>query len=590
MPGLLAGIIGDVATLRIESGLILFDEAYEVRHVLSALGARWDGKSWGMVLTASNLDRVLAAIPSLRLGDGVEAAAREQIDKEERLSKLRKLVEADAPMPMAIDGLKGSLYNYQKLGVAYSVANGFGILVGDTMGLGKSIQAIATSLVLKSRGLAKRVLVVVPASLKYNWPLEIEKFTDEKYVVIDGEPDERIAQWLSDAFFYVVNYELVVEDLFGGKKLHLKEGESKESVRRRLDVKAKAEKRQRILAGVRERVWDVLILDEAQAIKSHGARRSMSVKRLKAKFKMGLTGTPMDGRLEELHSIMGFIAPGLFQSKEKFFERYVLLDKWGGVVGYKRLSEVGDIIKPFFIRRLKKDVLPDLPDKVFQNKVICLSPREAKVYKALAEKGHAATEDAEAMVAIIRCKQFCDYPPFVDMTCGHNSKLEAFKEVLEEVVVANRHKVLIFSQYKTMVDVLVGVLDDLKLKYLRIDGDTPTAKRAEYQALFNGDKTIDAMIGTEAMSTGLNFQAADFVINYDDNWQPSIMSQRCDRCHRIGQKNVVTVINFICKDTIEERIRDVLSRKNIITARTLGDEMDSAVVKMLGTKEIVRLL
>jgi SNF2 family DNA or RNA helicase len=325
-------------------------------------------------------------------------------------------------------------------------------------------------------------------------------------------------------------------------------------------------------------------------IKHHGSKRSRNIKDLRAKFRMALTGTPMDGRLEELHSVMQFVAPGLLCSKVRFFQRYVETDFWGRVTGYKRLGEVSKKIQPFFLRRLKKDVLADLPDKIYENRFVLLTPEERKIYDELAEHGHAATEDVEAIVAIIRCKQFCNWPVKVDEDCKSSSKMDAFKEVLDEVVLQNGHKVLVFSQYKEMLDVLVGVFDDMGLKYLRIDGDTQKARRVEMQKEFNEDKTIDAMIGTEAMSAGLNFTAADFVLNYDDNWSPAIMAQREDRCHRIGQRNVVTVVNFVCKDTVEERIRAVIYQKNKITSKVLGDETDDLVLQRLGPKDVARLL
>lgn len=458
-----------------------------------------------------------------------------------------------------------------------------------------TLQAIGTALFLKATGRANKVLIVTPASLKFNWPLEIEKFTSEKYVVIDGTPEERVAQWLrDDVFFYVVNFELVLEDLFGGKKFHERKGEEEADKLKRLakfnKVSAKAKQRQGMLSVVRRRNWDLVVVDEAQALKHNTSTRAKNVCALKAKFRMALTGTPMDGRLEELHSLMQFVAPGLLMSKTRFFQRYVETDFWGRVTGYKKIGEVSQKIQPFFLRRLKRDVMKDLPDKVYENRIVSLSTEEQKIYKELAEKGHVATEDTLAVVAVIRCKQFCNWPMMVDPTCATSSKMDAFKEVLDEVVLQNGHKALIFSQYKEMLNIIVKVLDDMGIKYMRIDGDTPPVERASMQKKFNEDKAIDIMIGTEAMSAGLNFQSADYVINYDDNWSPAIMAQREDRSHRAGQRNVVTVVNFICKNTIEERIRGVIYAKNLITSQTLGDETDDIVLKRLGPKDMARLL
>jgi len=530
-------------------------------------------------------------VGNLEIPDGFDQIIKAQQTKEQKLQKISDLSKQDHPVNFTIPGLKIPLYNYQNLGVMFALTNDQGVLIADEMGLGKTGMGIATAVYLKSLGRAKKVLVVVPASLKYNWPLEIEKFTDEKYVVIDGTPEERIKQWLrDDVFFYVVNYELVVEDLFGGRTLLPKKDETlAQRIKREVRI-AKVKAREKVLQPIRARVFDILIGDEIHFCKHKSARRSLAMSELKAKFKIGLTGTPVDGKLEELHSVMNFVMPGLLGSKTRFFQRYVKQDFWGKVTGYMRISEVTERIKPFFIRRLKNEVLKDLPDKIYMNIPVIFTPSEMKIYKELATHGHAATEDAEAMVAIIRCKQFCNWPFAIDPNCTDSSKVDALKEVLDEVVTQNGHKALIFSQYKETVNVLVEVLDDMHMKYLRIDGDTDKEERAKMQKQFEDDKTIDVMIGTEAMSLGLNFVSASYVLNFDDNWSPSIMAQREDRAHRLGQKNVVTVVNFIVKDSIEQRIRSVLYGKSKISASVLGDDTDESVLQRLNPKEIAKLL
>lgn len=576
----------------VDNSLVVRD-VYAHRKVVSDIGGTWDpiSKLWRVAFTTYNLDYLLTNLENTTVSADMDKHVERQIQKETQLSKLRAMSKQDVPVRFKIPGLRGNLYNYQRLGVMFATTNGFGTLLADEMGLGKSLQAIASALYLKSKGLAKHALVITPASLKFNWPIEIEKFTNETYVVVDGTPEERIAQWLrDDVFFTIVNYELVLEDLFGGREFKENDEDDDVTKSRKAKQSDKAKQRERILTPVRTRMWDFLAIDEAHAIKSHSSRRSRNVKALRAKFRMALTGTPMDGRLEELHSIMGFVAPGLLGSKSRFFQMHIETDFWGRVTGYKRLAEVSKRIEPYFIRRLKKEVLKDLPDKIYENRIVSLSTQEKKIYKSLAEGGHAATEDEQAIVACIRCKQFCNWPEMVDEDCKSSSKMDSFKEILEEVVVQNGHKALIFSQYKTMLDIIADVLEKMGLKYLRIDGDTDKKERAKMQAQFNTDPAMDLMIGTEAMSQGLNFTGADYVINYDDNWSPSIMGQREDRCHRIGQKNVVTVINFICKDTIEERIRDVIYGKNKITAEVLGDSTDEVVLKRLNPKEVAKLL
>lgn len=480
-------------------------------------------------------------------------------------------------------------------------------LLNDFIVTHNTLQGIATALCLKERGEIENALIVVPPSLKFNWALEIEKWTTEPCVVIDGTPEERLAKWLNKkAFFFVVNFELLLEDLFGGREYKPKKNETDDERAKREKRMAKTKRRAKILAPMRERLWGMIVIDEAHALKNNLSKRSRNVRSLRAKYRMALTGTPLDGRLEELYSVMEFVSPGLLGSHSKFMQRHAETDYFGKVVRYRRIGEVREKIAPYFIRRLKKDVLKDLPDKVYSNRMVELSAAEKKVYRELAENGHSATEDAAALVAVIRCKQFCDSPRLIAdaLEAGGNtdrkeieklrkmksSKLEMLRDVLQEVVIENAHKVLVFSQYAEMVKILMELFDEMGLKYLCIWGETDKKLRADYQKMFNEDKTIDVMVGTEAMSTGLNFTAADCVINYDDNWAPAFMAQREDRAHRIGQRNVVNVINFICMDTIEERIRSVLYQKSKISAQALGDALDEMVLKRLGPQDTAKLL
>lgn len=527
---------------------------YESRKVVKDAGGKWDTviRRWVMAFTPEALEALVDNLPDPAVHPDVERTLVDMLQRQEKLDKIRAMSKADHPVKLRVPGLKGELYNYQKLGVMFALANGLGVLIADSMGLGKSLQFIATALFMKYRGQASSALIIVPPSLKYNWAIELEKWTDEAYVIIDGTPDERVTQWLKDGpFFYVVNYELLLEDLFGGRTYAPKKNETQRARVEREKKKKRAQRRARILSPVRERLWDIVGIDEAQNIKNIASKRARNVRNLRAKFRIALTGTPLDGRLEELHSVMEFVCPGLLGNRTLFLQRHADIDADGHVIKYKRIGEVRKKIQPHFIRRRKEDVLKDLPDKVYSNRTIELTLAERKVYDQLAKKGHECTEDASAMVAIIRCKQFCDSPALLAdaledcedtsreqisaLRAMSESKMEAIKEVLQEVVVDNAHKVLIFSQYAEMVARLMTMLDEMGLKYLCIWGDTPKKDRADYQERFNNDKTIDAMVGTEAMSTGLNFTAADYVINVDDNWAPAVMEQREDRCVVEGQ-------------------------------------------------------
>jgi SNF2 family DNA or RNA helicase len=592
-----------------DAGQLVVSCPYDSRETVKKAGGKWDAvlKTWVLAFSPEAVEALIDNLPNPEVHPNVETILVETIERNKKLKKIREMSKVDHPVNLKVPGLNGTLYNYQKLGVMFALANGYGVMIADEMGLGKTLQAISTALYLRHRGEIEEALIIVPPSLKFNWALEIEKWTNEPYVVIDGNPTERVAQWLDeDAFFYVVNFELLLEDIFGGRTYKEKENETNQQRIEREAKMAKTAQRARLLKSVREKRWGFIAVDEAHALKNATSRRTKNVRSLRSRFRMALTGTPLDGRLEELHSVMEFVCPGLLGSWTRFMQRHAETDHFGKVIKYKRIAEVRDKIAPHFIRRLKKDVLNDLPDKVYSNRMVLMSPAEKKIYKSIANHGHEATKESEALVATIRCKQFCNSPALIASAMEKeedadqkeieklrklkSSKLEAFKEILQEVVVENLHKVLVFSQYAEMVKILMEVFDDMGLKYLCIWGDTDKKLRADYQKQFNEDKTIDIMVGTEAMSTGLNFTSADYVINYDDNWTPAFMAQREDRAHRIGQKNTVTVINFICADTIEERIRDVLYQKSAISAQALGDDTDEMVLKRLGPHDVAKLL
>ncbi len=460
-------------------------------------------------------------------------------------------------------------------------------------------QAIGVALELKRLRKINSCIVVTPASLKYNWPLEIEKFTNEKCVVIDGkDKDARLKKWLDDScFFKIVNYELLARDIFEDDNCKRKKGESEYDYADR--ARKHAYRRVKLLA-IKNRIWDIAIFDEIHFCKHFASARHRACKALKAKVKIGLSGTPMDGRLEEIFNVMNIIAPGLLGSRDDFYMKHIITDLFGQVKGYRNIEGLKKTIAPFFIRRLKKDVLKQLPPKIYDTKIVSLTDEEMKYYDAIKTGKHISVlvEDkltremvsADPMVIAIRLKQFCNMPQFIEPRCKTHSKLDLFLEMMEELVAEEAHKAIIFSQYKEMVDVIDKSLKKAGYKFLRIDGDTDTRLRASMQEQFNTDKTIDCIIGTEAMSTGLNLTGADIVINYDDNWQPAIMSQRSDRAHRILQTKTCFIYSFICKNTIEERIRGVLYAKDKISSDVMGDDSDEAVLRRLSKEEMRKVL
>jgi len=430
------------------------------------------------------------------------------------------------------------------------------------MALGhNSVQSIGIAVWRKKFSKARRCLIVSPASVKYNWKEELELWTDESFVIIDGPPDKREALWDSDAYFVVVNPELIVRDFD--------------------DVVMLQEE------------FDLIIVDEIHMLKNWKSKRSKFMKKLKLSgegLKIGLSGTPIDGRLEDLHSIFEFLVPNLFMTRGKFLDKYAIRNEFNSVIGYVKVEEIKKTIEPYFLRRLKKDVAKELPEKIFTNVYVDLSTDERTIYNAIRNQAHKITEEAEAITAVLRARQFCNAPGLVDEYPEFGAKYETCMALLEEII-DNGHKVLIFSMFEQMVDKLYVQFEKRGWKCMKITGKVKKKDRPLIARQFNEDPTIDICVMDEAGSTGLNFQEASYVLHYDDNWSPAIMKQRTDRAHRLTTKHVVTVVNFICKDTIEDHVRDVLKDKDLLSASAIGDNVDEVcAIKSLGAKRAIKLL
>jgi SNF2 family DNA or RNA helicase len=277
-------------------------------------------------------------------------------------------------------------------------------------------------------------------------------------------------------------------------------------------------------------------------------------------------------------------------TRGKFLDRYAVRNEWNSVVGYVNVDEVRDTIKPFFLRRLKKDVAKQLPEKIFKNVYVELSTEERKIYKAIKDQSHEITEESQAITVVLRARQFCNAPGLVDEYPEFGAKYEACMELLEEII-SNGHKVLIFSMFEKMVEMLYVAFEKHGWKCMKITGDTKKKDRPAIARKFNEDPNIDICVMDEAGSTGLNFQEASYVLHYDDNWSPAIMKQRTDRAHRITTDHTVTVVNFICLNTIEDHVRETLKKKDSLSADAIGDDVnDVCAIKTLSGKEAMKLL
>lgn len=463
------------------------------------------------------------------------------------------------------------LRGYQKEGFYWIKTlkyNQFGGILADDMGLGKTLQVIAFlwSEFQESRPEEnRRALVVTPASLVFNWMSEIERFAPGlPATVVTGDVKERKAliQNAGEREVLITSYDLLKRDLKAYQKLD----------------------------------FVVQIIDEAQYIKNHGTQVAKAVKEIRSEFRLALTGTPVENRLSELWSIFDFLMPGFLYSYEKFRKEIELpAVQYSNSDAMERLQKM---IRPFVLRRLKKDVLKDLPDKLEKDMFSPLESEQKELYEAHTERlrlmlgmqsdAEFRTSKLQILAEITRLRQICCYPGLVyEGYKGNSSKLEMCMELVQNAVNGG-HKLLLFSQFTTMLDVLAERLKKAKISFYMLTGATSKEKRARMVKAFNEDDTSVFCISLKAGGTGLNLTAADIVIHYDPWWNLAVQNQATDRAHRIGQQNVVSVYRLFMKDTIEERIRALQEMKRELADEILSGEGIGRA--LISREEVLELL
>ena len=463
------------------------------------------------------------------------------------------------------------LRGYQKEGFCWIKTlkhNQFGGILADDMGLGKTLQVISflwSEFQESVPGENRRALVVTPASLVFNWMNEIERFAPGlPATVVTGDVKERknLIRNAGGREVLITSYDLLKRDLKAYQKLD----------------------------------FAVQIIDEAQYIKNHGTQAAKAVKEVRSEFRLALTGTPVENRLSELWSIFDFLMPGFLYSYEKFRKEIELpAVQYSNSDAMQRLQKM---IRPFVLRRLKRDVLKDLPDKLEKDMFSLLESEQKELYEAHTERlrlmlgmqsdAEFRTSKLQILAEITRLRQICCYPGLVyEGYKGNSSKLEMCMELVQNAVNGG-HKILLFSQFTTMLDVLAVRLKKAKVSFYMLTGATSKEKRAQMVQAFNEDDTSVFCISLKAGGTGLNLTAADIVIHYDPWWNLAVQNQATDRAHRIGQKNVVSVYRLFMKDTIEERIRALQEMK-----RELADEILSGEgigQALISREEVLELL
>ena len=451
------------------------------------------------------------------------------------------------------DDLNAKLRNYQVEGFNWlnEIANlKVGGILADEMGLGKTIQIIA--FLLSQKG--KKSIVITPTSLIYNWRDEFNKFAPSLNVgIIHGDKKNRVVMMEKDFDVIVTTYGLIKNDY----------------------------------EYYKEKEFDFCIIDEAQNIKNSKAQNTKYVKAIKAGCRIALSGTPMENNLMELWSIFDYIMPGYLLSEAKFKEKYLKEDMY---------DELKELIKPFILRRLKKDVIDELPNKIEKKFMVEMEENQKAVYqsyiKEVRQKLYSGEDNKITVFSYLtKLRQLCLDPSLIlDDYVGRSAKIEAALNIVNMAIAENR-KVLIFSQFTSVLQKLGGELSEKNIGYLYLDGSTKANKRVEMVKEFNESEDLKIfLISLKAGGTGLNLTSSDLVLHFDPWWNPAIEDQATDRAHRIGQQNIVEVIKLIAKDSVEENIiRLQEDKRELINKVISGEEIGSNVIGKLSRDEIIDL-
>ena len=486
------------------------------------------------------------------------------------IDKFYKFKDINLTLPK--DELK-ILRDYQVTGVKwlYTLAKtGFGGILADEMGLGKTIQVIYYIKQMLKDNENNKFLIVVPTSLAYNWDHEFDSFgSNIKRKICVGNKDKRtkILRNLNDTNVIITTYGLLRED---------------EELYNNLN-------------------FNTMVIDEAQNIKNNMAGITKVVKKINAETKFALTGTPLENSILELWSIFDFIMPGYLASLTKFQSKYKIKDfDEDSEILIKGLSKQ---INPFILRRKKQDVVKELPDKLINDIYIELKDEQKKLYVAELERVKEEMEkiiETEGMnkarflilQLLTKLRQICIDPSIVyDNYKDGSNKLEQLESIVNEYI-KNNHKILIFSSFKTALNIVKEKLNKAKIKTYMIDGSVQAKDRIEMVDNFNNNDDVKVfLIMLKSGGTGLNLATADVVIHLDLWWNPQAENQATDRAHRIGQKNTVEVIHLITKGTIEEKILELQNKKRILSDKLIDGEIrDKNILSELTKEDIKNLL
>lgn len=422
------------------------------------------------------------------------------------------------------------------------------------MGLGKTLQSIVCTEVLRKHFNINTAIIICPTSLKYQWKTEIEKFTGNSNVcVVEGNILARKKNYTNNTSEYlVVSYQMAANDAAYLNDMHA----------------------------------DILILDEAQRIKNWKTKTSTAIKRIKTTYALVLTGTPVENKIEDLYSLMQIVNPFILGSLHNFLSKHQVKETDSDkVIGYKDLNEVGVLLKDVMLRRTKNEVLKDLPKRMDKNLFVPLTKEQSELHTEYADRvaklvnkwkrmHFLSEEDRQLLLKFLNMMRMVSNTTYIiDQETNYQTKLDELQNILEEILNLPDEKVVIFSQWERMTRLVIPILQERNIGFEYLHGGIPGKNRGQLYANFANDKSCKVFLSTDAGGVGLNLQSAAYLINLDIPWNPAVLEQRIGRIYRLGQKKNVSIINLVSQGSIEHRMLDVLKFKKGIAAGILdGDD------------------
>jgi SNF2 family DNA or RNA helicase len=484
----------------------------------------------------------------------------EGLDLERKL--LAKLRRGGDPLNGV---LKTKLLPYQERGAIFAACRGR-VVLADDMGLGKTVQALAATEMLRRRRGIQRVLVVAPASVKYQWKTEIEKFSGLSAQVIEGLLLQRRELYAAPKFFNLSSYELVLKDI---RYMH-------------------------------ELAPDLIILDEAQRIRNWTTATARTIKQLKSRYAFVLTGTPLENKLEELFSVVEFIDGRRLGPAFRFLHEHRTEDEDGKLIGYRGLDRIHDQLAPILLRRTRQEVLKDLPARTDRILHVTLSPQQAESYweqndilaglmRKWERQGWLSEIDQKRVLCCLQSmRMLCNSTFLFDKQTNYSPKLAEFREIIRELAIEEGRKVVVFSEYERMTHLAGKELEKLGIGFVSLHGSVPSRNRGALMEKFRRDADCRVFLSTDAGGVGLNLQAASAVVNFEPPWNPARLEQRIGRVHRLGQAHPVHVVHLLTKDTIEERVWETLKLKKSLFAGVFDSPTGEVSFAALGRKSVLQ--